>query len=430
MQMKSRNKNRKQIFLGVITLAVFVVASFSFFNLKMDYVYAEDAGDIKDSINSIEKKIEKEQNAKTILETELAKILSSVYSTQAQIDKTRALIKQSEENISRMEEEMESMNDKIEIQKEFLKNFLQEVYYNKKQPVASMALFKGDFSKTLGAFDKYLSVEGKIIQIVEEIKSTQEKIKTEQEKIAEAKDDHEKLLENKVVQQYALLADKNETQGDIKEKEATIGELQQKMNELKNDLNNLLGKSYNTNDVKDAIKFANRQTGVDKGFLFGMLSVESRLGASVGGCYYKESRMSDYRKGLFKEICDELDYDYKKKKVSCPPASYTGTGGAMGAAQFMSDTWTGYKSKIANATGHNPPDPWNLVDGVMAMALKLENDGANEKKDIRITSPCNGKKIYVDPEIYASMKYLGWSCYALTNYGPRIQSLAGGYDKL
>ena len=413
--------------MGVLTLAMFVVASFSFSNSP---ARAEDKDDIKDSIESIEKKIEKEQSAKVKLEAQLAEIQSSVYSTQAQIDKARALIKESEENIARMEEDVEQMGERVDFQKEILRSFVQEVYYSKKEPVISMALFKGDLAKVLGRTDNLLTVEERIMQIAEEIREAKEKIENEQGKIAEAKADHEELLKDKVVQQYELLADRNETQGDIKEKEATIGELQQKMNELKNDLNKLLGKSYDTGDVKDAIKFASSVTGVSKGFLFGMLSVESRLGASVGGCYYKESRMSDYRKELFKDICDELDYDYKKKKVSCPPASYTGTGGAMGAAQFMSDTWTGYKSKIATATGHNPPDPWNLVDGVMAMALKLENDGATEKDDIRITSPCNGKKIYVDPEIYASMKYLGWSCYALTNYGPRIQSLAGGYDKL
>ena len=43
----------------------------------------------------------------------------------------------------------------------------------------------------------------------------------------------------------------------------------------------------------------------------------------------------------------------------------------MGAAQFMSDTWWGYKDDIADATGNNPPNPWDLLDGVVAMALKL-----------------------------------------------------------
>lgn len=44
----------------------------------------------------------------------------------------------------------------------------------------------------------------------------------------------------------------------------------------------------------------------------------------------------------------------------------------MGVAQFMPDTWMGYKSAVTAATGHKPPSPWNLTDGVMAMALKLD----------------------------------------------------------
>ena len=131
----------------------------------------------------------------------------------------------------------------------------------------------------------------------------------------------------------------------------------------------------------------------------------------------------------------------------------------MGAAQFMSDTWgdpyckknkntCGYADSIASATGHYFPDPWDLTDGVVAMALKLENDGANEKGTVRITVPrardskqykeypkCSSpsgtqKKAYVKWEIYASMKYLGWSCYGYAVYAPGVQSLANGYKNL
>ena len=137
-----------------------------------------------------------------------------------------------------------------------------------------------------------------------------------------------------------------------------------------------------------------------------------------------------WRKSIFEEIVDELGYDEDKKKVSCNPSSYVGTGGAMGVAQFMSDTWRGYEDKIASVTGNNPPDPWDLFDGVMAMAIKLKNDGADKSGDVRITNPCDDKKKYVDWEDYAAMKYLGWSCYALTNYAPAIQNLKDGYDDL
>ena len=202
------------------------------------------------------------------------------------------------------------------------------------------------------------------------------------------------------------------------------------MSKLKGELSSLLNDGYDTDDIKDAIKYASKKTGVSKGFLFGMLSMESGLGRYTGGCYYKESNMNNARKKYFKEICEDLDYNYKKQKVSCPPKSYAGTGGAMGVAQFMPDTWMGYRGKIASATGKKVPDPWDLFDGVMAMAIKLDNDGADKSGKVKITNPCNDKKVKVDWEDYAAMRYLGWSCYAYTNYAPAIQNLKDGYDDL
>lgn len=83
---------------------------------------------------------------------------------------------------------------------------------------------------------------------------------------------------------------------------------------------------------------------------------------------YKKGKLSkrawntfQTRRATFKNICDALDYNYKKQKVSCNPSGYAGTGGAMGVAQFMPDTWNGYKSQVASKTGHNPPDPWTLL---------------------------------------------------------------------
>jgi len=121
--------------------------------------------------------------------------------------------------------------------------------------------------------------------------------------------------------------------------------------------------------------------------------------------------MNDHRKDLFKKIAKELGYNYKKLKVSCPPKNYKGTGGAMGVAQFMSDTWMGYKSKIASKTGNNPPDPWSLTDGVMAMALKLKNDGGASKSGewnaaARYLGSCSGStRFYCENVLYWADNY-------------------------
>lgn len=435
--MSIKIQNKKQLLLGLLTLVIFWVVSYS---LSGQVVFAGDPSDIKDSIDSIEKKIGKEQDAKKKLETELASIQSSVYSTQAQIDKARILIKESEEHIARMEKEVALMSDKVELQREFLKNFIQEVYYRKKEPVISVALFKGDFARVFGTVDNFLTIEERILQIAQEIKDTKEKIETEQEQIVEAKADREELLQSKVVQQYGLLAERNETQSDIKEKEATIGELREKLAELQSDLSALTGKSYDAKDIQEAVEYASKNTGVPKGVLYGFLKMETNLGANTGQCTYddvekgatkqyetlvKKAKTSaekkkwqasidllERRKSIFDDLVKELDYS-KNKKVSCNPRGYIGQGGAMGIPQFMADVWRGYESSIRAKTGHKTPDPWNLTDGVMAMALKLQKAGANSDKESVIKQ--------------ASISYLG-TFYA--NYYNGIVYWSKNYKRL
>lgn len=117
--------------------------------------------------------------------------------------------------------------------------------------------------------------------------------------------------------------------------------------------------------------------------------METNLGANVGGCTYgqvESGAQDSYKAGklgktawatflgrreTFKGITKELGLDYQKQKVSCNPKGYTGTGGAMGVAQFMPDTWNAYKAQVSTITGNHPASPWDLGDGVMAMALKL-----------------------------------------------------------
>jgi hypothetical protein len=185
---------------------------------------------------------------------------------------------------------------------------------------------------------------------------------------------------------------------------------------MRGDINTVSGKSYSLDEVLKAVKFASRETGVPKGFLIGVLKLETNLAKNTGGCTYAQvesGAQAAYKKGklskkswntflarkeTFQGICDDLDLDYKKQKVSCNPSGYTGTGGAMGVAQFMPDTWNGYKSGVSSITGNKPPSPWDIYDGTVAMALKL-------KKTPGVTS---GSKSAMKS---AACSYLG-TCYA------------------
>ncbi len=397
---------------------IFLIGLFGFLNFfNFQAQAADDAGDIQSDINKLQKKAEQIQQDLNASQGLLQKTTSQVVTTQSLIQKTAS-------EISRKEAEVKNLNDRLELNKKILSEYVRQVYYTNQENLVIEAILKdNNLSDILGNFSQSLGVKDRILNLLEEIKKSKGELEKNKTELVDKKDEHEKLLSIQKSEQ-------NEIKQDVEETQATLAEIQQKISKLRSNLNKILGGSYNTEDIKDAIKFASKVTGVRKGFLFGVLSYESGGNTNAGNCTYKNCGMNATRKTYFDKICKELDFDCEKKPLSCASKNYSGSGGAMGAAQFMSDTWWGYKSRIASATGHNPPNPWSLIDGVVAMALKLENDGATESGSVSIKNPCNGKSVKVKWEIYASMRYLGWNCYGYTNYAPGIQSLAKGYDNL
>jgi hypothetical protein len=110
--------------------------------------------------------------------------------------------------------------------------------------------------------------------------------------------------------------------------------------------------------------------------------------------------------------------DPDRMPVSKKP--WYGWGGAMGPAQFIPSTWVLYEDRIASATGHNPPNPWDPRDALMASAILLKDNGA-----ARGTAAA---------ERLAALRYLaGWtnaskSAYAF--YGDDVMELAAKYQNL
>ena len=375
----------------------------------------EKQDDLEDDISNVQKKLDKEKADRQKLEGELNQIQYFVNSARQEIIKTQTHISETEENIARYESEIKMLEERNEFQKRILAGVVRQMYYAQSSSIEITAFKSDKGGQFLGDNDKYSSIEKKILLLMDEIKISKSEMEEKKFELQGERSEYEKLLGLKEDQQKDLLSEKQSAQSDIAQKDATIGELNAKLSKLRSNLSGLLGKSYDAKDIEDAAKFASKVSGVRKDFIMGMLVVESDLGRFTGGCYAKDSRMSGRRLELFKEICKELDYEWKKRKVSCPPKSYTGTGGAMGVAQFMSDTWMGYKSQITSVTGHNPPDPWNLTDGVVAMGLKLARGGATKK-----SGECNAAKLYLSGT--TSSKY-DWYCQ-------KVKYWADNYERL
>lgn len=391
-----------------LLLVILVFLSWDIFLLQEQVSADNSADDIQNKIENYQNKAEDVQQDLTQSQTQLQK-------TEAQIGTTRSLIYKTETEISKKEKELSDLNQKIELNKKLLEGYILEMYYSDQSLAPEFILDKEELDKLSGNFDQLLNVKDKISNIIEEINSAKDELSKTKEALADKKEDHEKLLKIQQYEQY-------EIKGDIKEAQATLSELNAKINKLKGELSSLLGSAVSYNNILDAAAFASKATGVRKDYLLGVLVVESNLGRFTGGCNFKESKMSGSRAETFKSICKELKYDYNKQKVSCPPKGYKGTGGAMGVAQFMPDTWVGYKSSIASTTGHHPPDPWSLTDGVTAMALKLSKvAGVTAHKE--------------SAEAKAYCVYLAggnWASYCDnkgTNYGDLVLYWADNYEK-
>lgn len=425
---------RRSTLTGVFLALTLLVGSQ--FGLSVPALADESAKDIEKDISAIEKKLKSAVEKKETLEKELAGINTSLSATQRAILEAQIKIKQAVNAIERKQAEIELLEEQESEQTLILAGLMQDLYLEREIVLPRALLLSADFSDYVNQPERLLTIQEKMTNLLNALQGTKSEAEQARADLENAREDHQELLQDKVEEKQALSAEQRETSSDLAEQQATIGDLQKKLNKLKDNLSDLLGSSYDAKDVEDAAKFASKKTGVRKDFIMGMLVVESDLGRYTGGCTYAEvekgaearykakklSKTSwatfQRRREIFKDIAAELDKNYKKLKVSCNPAGYTGTGGAMGVPQFMPDTWQGYKKSIASATGHNPPDPWNLTDGVMAMALKLA----------RVPGVTSGNK---SAEKNASKIYLSGTTSSKYNwYANKVQYWADNYERL
>lgn len=391
---------RKSFLVRVRPLVAAFLLGMFIMEVTVPLVYAEDSVDeIQNDIEKKEKALKKAAEKKAVLERNLGQINSALSATIAAISKTQAALRETENTLERKQLEIQLLGQQIELKTEILTEIMQDMYFNGQSPEMDTVLGDSNLSVVTDQQEHYASLQERVQGLLDDIQGL--KMKTEEEKInlEEIKEEKQEILEEKADEKQELASDQAETKQDIQSQAAIIERLKKELAELQGDLSALTGKSYDAKDIRDAVEFASGKTGVPKGVLYGFLKKETNLGANTGQCTYDEvekvsiARYKKYgkkyqssinllykRKELFNDLVKELGYN-KNKKVSCSPSAYIGQGGAMGVPQFMSDVWQGYESRIAAQTGHKNPDPWNLTDGVMAMALKLRAAGATSDKE-------------------------------------------------
>ncbi len=337
----------------------------------------EDSGDLLHDKKKIEKKIVKEEKKLQEAKKTLTTVQHSLSETAQRVSRTEDQLNRIAREVQQREKEIKDLTARLTFQRTVLKSILRELYRIEREGVVTQFLTRDSGHFFAMDRDRMITVRDRVMDEVKKIEKSKTQIEVAKAKLAQQKEKQRELLAQQKREQQILAVTRNEFAQRVQKHAATIAELRRELSEVKNRLARLLDKVIDTDDIIKAAKIASKATGVRKDFILGELVVETKLGSYTGGCTYKKAHMRDADKEALKKIAKELGRNYKKLKLSCYPGY--GHGGAMGVAQFMPTTWLGYKDRIASATGHNPPDPWNLVDGVMAMALYLKNKGADHK---------------------------------------------------
>jgi membrane-bound lytic murein transglycosylase B len=166
--------------------------------------------------------------------------------------------------------------------------------------------------------------------------------------------------------------------------------------------------------LEQAFNYAQRAsmlTGVRPAFLLAVLKRETSWGESVGTGNWR-SDMNPRDRQSFIQICEKLNIDPDQTAVSKKP-SY-GWGGAIGPAQFLPSVWLSYESRIAKATGHKTPNPWDIGDAFVAAGLKLAENGADARTE---SAEWKAAQIY-----FAGNR---WDHAVYSFYGDQVIDLAG-----
>jgi len=405
-----------------VSLSVFFFALFFVVPARNNVVSAQsDAEDLENDISRLEKKIKDASKKKDVLQQNLNQINTSLTSTQQIIQRTQVLLNESIQTIGQKEQEIANLEQQLTLEKEVLKGLIRELYAVSDIPLPEIILAGNNVLGLFQENDNLLSTQEKMQGVIGDINDMRNKVAGEKGTLEDMKKDQELLLVLKNKQKQNLIVDQIDVRDDLEDQQATISELNHKLAELRKDLSDFLGESITAKDIQDAAKIASNATGVRKDFILGELVVETNLGRFTGGCKYKDTRMHSYDIPIFKAIMKSLGYGLNDKKVSCAPKS-GGYGGAMGVAQFIPSTWSGWQSKIASKTGHNPPDPWSITDGVMGMALKLAAGGATSKGGEKVAS-----MIYYCGTSKPKETYKG-RVAACKNYAVRVQYWANNYE--
>ncbi len=325
-----------------------------------------------------------QQKQRTSYERDVAILDSKIQQAQLQIKQRNLTISQIESDIADKQTGIAALDSQVAKGQDSLAQILRRTQQIDGLSFTEVAL-AGSFSDLFSEMSDFDAIQRALGDSFTQMAAQRADLAAREIALQDQQQEEQSLLQVQVLQQNALKATEQQKQdlvnaakGQESIYQQIIADKQQTAAQIKAELFSLNNANHTTSfgDMYSYAKEASAVTGVAPEFILAILTEESDLGQNTGSCTY-ESAMSPRRDVPdYLQIMSQLGLDPDSEKVSCAQ-SYGAYGGAMGPAQFIPSTWTLYQDRIAQATGQNPPNPWDPRTATFATAIYMSDLGAD-----------------------------------------------------
>ncbi len=425
--------------LAGVFVAVFFVVSFIF-----NFVSAPTSGDVYAAVDQVAERqaleaqlaqLEKEMDGYeqqiadykkkgNTLQSEIDRMNAQVTKLNIQIKSIMLTLKKVNGDIVTTTNQIGVTETQIDKKKRIIGEMVQNIYQSENQGVLLTLLANNDLANFFTDLNNMASVSDQLRVSVNDLIGLRTNLSDQKESLAAQKMDIEQLQQYQEAQRKEIQQTKAEkdsllkvTKGKESEYQKILAEKQKTAAQIRSRLFDLIGGGQiSFGDAYKYAKAAQDVTGVRAALILAVLDNESALGKNVGKCNYQEAMHPTRDIPYFLEITKELNLNPDTMLVSCAIKSDGAYGGAMGPAQFIPSTWVRFADQIAQLTGHNIPNPWNMQDAFTATALYLKGAGAANAT------------IYQE-KVAAAKYYAGsrWANY-LSSYGARVVNKADQFE--
>lgn len=387
---------------------------------ELEKTLRQQIGDLQVQIDEYRSNIKNLQQQGKTLNREISLLDNRIKQATLEIKRTNLAIQQTGNEIGNKNIDLDKAEEKINRERNILAINVRKIYEQDEEGILEMVLKNQKISEIFEEINSLETLQKDVQENINQIRDLKVKLEDDKEILEDKQGELNQLKVLQQIQKQAVAAEQQEKRDLLSQTKGQEDNFQNLMTKAQQDAASIRSNLYLLEGVgvsmplEKAYQYAKKAgslTGVRPAFLLAILKKETSWGNNLGSGNWRRDMKSTEQKA-FLQICEKLGRNPDTTPVSKKP--WYGWGGAMGPAQFLPTTWLAYEERIANLTGHNPPDPWDIEDAFAAAGIKLAQGGASSRN--------------YDAEWKAAQVYFAgrrWNNPTYYFYGDQVMELAG-----